>query len=581
MPTLNNPEGNLVFYGGLCFTNNKSAIDKTNQRAAAPNAIFADEYSRSNGAGIANIKVLSRNIGLKGEIRVPQNLINSKSLYDITKEYDRDSNRRGRYLRFMRYYKTISELNDATKFAAGNAVQSIANDDLDYQLGTRSIKFTINPSGSAIQNGDFSTFTGSAGDNTTDIFSAWTNDLGAGAYIDAVASNGIKMHRASAKCEMYQDLFLNANTKYMLSIWTKSDGTGTFNARIQAQDGSTHYVQDDGTTWNVTVNEINDLTGLTTDTQYYRRNFEFTTKNYTGWYRLMLANPTNTSDIYVKKAELVAYSAVYMMYPAFNDIKIFNRAGVQQSTTQINANARVMAVKSIASTGNTFVVWQLTSDTKLYVDIYNKLGAAVVQNLAISAAGGFDENNVHCMLDSQNNLHVIYTNTQLYYTKVSSAGSVMVPYTQFASTPNSMSLVEYPVYNETTNKIIVYGSYWTGSATRHNLWELDCTAFTIANKWTDSNNYPAQAMQYNSLSGKYFMMHTSGSTVQRYMILNSDFTVNTASTILRTAAYQFDDATICQTSDGRIWMFYCILESNSDRRIYWRVLDKDGASIQP
>lgn len=582
MSNINNPEYHLVLFGAQNLVNNKLNIEKTTERQAAENDIYAEELSRDVGSVVSNIKVQSKIIKMKGELQVPDTLINDKSLYDLSQEYDRELNKKPRFLRFMRYFKTINNLENTAEIS-GTSINNIAEDLLDYQHGTKSIKFDIDPTGSTISNGDFSEYSGTPGDDTTDTFTGWNKTEVSGAYVDKQSDGSIKIYRGTGSSNIYQDVFLLANTKYVFSLWEKSDGTGTQQSQILAMDGSLEYVQDDGSTWDVTANNINNLEGFNTDTSYFRRRyFIFTTKNFSGKYRIIIQSTTNNSAVFIKDVTLNLFDEINVFYSANNDFYRFNRGGGTALSTTAITNALILAQDSNAD-GSTCVLYRNTSDNKTYISIFNSLGGAVASGVEIAGANIFSsqEDPNHVVVDSNGDFHLLMqhaSTSAYYYAKVSSAGAILIPYTQLVTSPNSMWVAEKPILDEVNNRFTAAGTYWTGSATRTRVWWFNLDDFTITDKYSPGTNYTTESM-IQSTSGKYFLLCRSGSTYS-YLILNSDFTVNTALTTLRVATYQIDVGTLAMTSDGHVWMFYSILESNSDRRIYWRVLDKDGATVK-
>jgi hypothetical protein len=137
-------------------------------------------------------------------------------------------------------------------------------------------------------NDDLGTFTGTKDDGTPDNFDDWSET---GATWEAVTDAEADL-ASLPSCVSYvakynfpgapnwhslaQTVSVTASTTYQVSYYFNSHDVSTSYTTVRIKDGS-DYVQDDGTTWSGSANEINDLTTATSDTGWVQKSFVFTT----------------------------------------------------------------------------------------------------------------------------------------------------------------------------------------------------------------------------------------------------------------------------------------------------------------
>lgn len=465
--SINNPEANMIFFSGLNLTNTKSRVDKTDQRTSAKNLIFREELSRSPGAVISNIKSLSRTITIAGELSVPQPLINSKSLYDIIVDYDRDLNRTERQMRFMRYYKTVNVFDDYSLFAGVANIENLADNVEEYQIDASSVQFDINPNQSYVLNGDFSEFTGTIDDSTSDVIANWNKTEGTGSIVEVVTGltgNAVKMTKTTNSSYITQDIPLLENTEYVISMNMKSDGTGTFRAQLIAQDGSNEYLQDDGVSWGAS-NTLGDLEGTTSDSQFIRRNMRFTTKaGYTGNYRLLLTNYTNNSAVFVEDVRIQRIDETQFFTVYDNDFTIVDdQENVEKALTQIEATCVPYASGTFAD--GSVIVFYVGTSSDFYFKIYNADGTVKVSEKLLDEAGLYQD-DVGLAFDGNNSVYVFWCSysatSKPYFAKIGSSGSITIPKTNLAtmeSDGETGGFTKHQVYDSTSGLLYVASAY--------------------------------------------------------------------------------------------------------------------------
>lgn len=302
--------GKLILFGGQYLSNEIVRVEDSGALFKQQNDISSAERINAPGSVVSDAKRVSQKFGLSGSLSVPNDFENlDRTLLDLKTELDAALNAKNRFLRYIWDYRIMDQCEDDTKWS-GYFGASDTEFDVDYdyfQLGEGSLSFDITGGViEAVVNGGFETFTGTADDGTTDTVSPWVmTGLGTGSYADIDAAHEVfgtyclELHKGTGDAVIYQDVFLKASTDYVLSVFMESDGTGTFKAKMQVQDDSDQYLQDDGSTWGAADNTIDDLDGSTSDDYGVRRTFRFTTKNYTGLYRLMLLNDANNSSVYI------------------------------------------------------------------------------------------------------------------------------------------------------------------------------------------------------------------------------------------------------------------------------------------
>jgi len=586
--SINNPEANMIFFSGLNLTNQKSRVDKTDQRTSAKNLIFREELSRSPGAVISNIKELSRTITIAGELSVPQPLINSKSLYDIIVEYDRDLNRTERQLRFMRYYKTVNTFNNYALFSGVANIENLADNIEEYQIDSSSVQFDINPNQSYVTNGDFSEFTGTIDDATSDVIANWNKTEGTGSIVEVVTGltgNAVKLTKTTNSSYITQDIPLLENTEYVISMNMKSDGTGAFRAQLIAQDGSNEYLQDDGVTWGAS-NTLGDLEGETTDTQFIRRNMRFTTKaGYTGNYRLLLTNYTNNSSVFVEDVRIQKVDETQLFIVHDNDFQIIDdQENTEKALTQIETTC-VPYLSGTFADGSVIVFYVGTSGD-FYFKIYNADGTVKVSEKLLDDAGLYQD-DIGIAFDGNNSVYVFWvsyvSSAKPYFAKIGSSGSITIPKTNLNTMETdgeTAGFTKHQVYDASSGLLYVAPAYsdrvyevdpTDGSDTE--IYDEGTGAYPILDIGQLSNGNLVLYSRVtpgggNILSGAITIISKAGSVV------DGTDTVFTVSTEFETGSGTYGiHPTMGINSLDQIWIFYNDAVSSSNRDTFFKVLD--------
>ncbi|GEM_PF-1871152 len=132
-------------------------------------------------------------------------------------------------------------------------------DGSDDYINRSNIDFTqaevsFPPTANLLSNNDFETYEGTQDDGETDTFENWgmENPTAPNIYFDSTAtaqsgSNAVKIYSTDSPDtdRIYQQVSLVQNARYMVSFWTRGDGSTTGKYRVYDEDTG-NYLQDDG-----------------------------------------------------------------------------------------------------------------------------------------------------------------------------------------------------------------------------------------------------------------------------------------------------------------------------------------------